>query len=148
MNGYIATNMTFYAVTYEELRKAAYEKGYALTLHGSLQRDLDVVAIPWTEEAVDAETLVKALTEASGGFVLDTCEGRDPTLKPHGRLGWSIHLGGPAGRYVDLSVMPLQPAKQPAKEPAMYEVEVSSEPTKPVTPSGSPTCQITGHDKH
>jgi len=30
--------------------------GYAIAPHGSLARDLDVIAVPWTEDAVSAET--------------------------------------------------------------------------------------------
>lgn len=87
---------------YPALVAIARSHGYALTLHGSLQRDLDIVAVPWTDAAVDAHTLVLALCQE---FDLapnhDLCE---PNLFPHGRLGWSIPLWW--GAYLDLSVMP------------------------------------------
>lgn len=82
----------------------AREYGYAIAVHGSLQRDLDLIAVPWSEVATDAETLVLAICQTTGGFILPDREGRDPSQKPHGRLAWSIHLG--AGLYIDLSVMP------------------------------------------
>lgn len=97
-----------------KLVRAARAKGYALAVHGSLTRDLDLVAIPWTEEAAPALEVAQALIDASGGFIRERTEGpghpagwpgtRDPSQKPHGRLAWSIHLGG--GPYIDLSVMP------------------------------------------
>ena len=96
------------------LTRAAKSKGYALAVHGSMRRDLDLVAVPWTEEASPAQDVVEAIIQASGGYLLERQMDpghpekwpgtRDPAQKPHGRLAWSIHLGG--GPYIDLSVMP------------------------------------------
>jgi hypothetical protein len=103
-----------FAWLYDHLVAVARDKGYALALHGSMVRDLDLIACPWTEEAVSAEELIAALTEAAGGFRYDVHdpdqavgtarEGRDPTPKPHGRLAWAIHFYGEP--YIDVSVMP------------------------------------------
>lgn len=98
---YLANKATFYAVAYSNLKATALQYGYALTLHGSLQKDLDVVAIPWIEEASNIETLVKALCDSIGGFILE----KECTSKPHGRQCYIIHLGGEGG-YIDLSVIP------------------------------------------
>jgi hypothetical protein len=92
-----------YLLYYAALRDAAREHGYALALHGSLGRDLDVVAIPWTPEAVEARALVDALCAATGLHVR-VDDRRD---KPHGRRCWTLqgvegHLRG----WVDISVMP------------------------------------------
>ena len=84
--------------------KVAKDRGYALTVHGSLARDFDFVAIPWTEEACPAEELAEAIRARCGGIVVDLT---NPCPKPHGRLAWKFHLGG--GPYVDLSVMPIKP---------------------------------------
>jgi len=94
---------------YRLLHDRARELGYALTLHGSLARDLDVVAIPWTDEAVSAAALVEALRAKIDGFIVDDprAKEKNPAPKPHGRLGWAIHLM--EGGYVDLSVMPTAP---------------------------------------
>lgn len=112
-DGYVSSAMTFYAVLYAEVRRTAFEKGYALALHGSLQKDLDVIAIPWVESASSEDDLVKAICETAGGFISPQ-DGKCPGLKPHGRHAWTIHLGGcsatepPEKRatYIDLSVMP------------------------------------------
>lgn len=93
----------------EPLRVVARSHGYALAVHGSLARDIDVVAVPWTAEAVEAEALVAALAaevERVNGHVYFRDRDKNPTEKPHGRRAWAIHLGG--GPYIDLSVMPLQ----------------------------------------
>lgn len=82
----------------------ARERGYAIAVHGSLARDFDFVAVPWTEDACSAEELVEAVVQLTGGFVNEHDEDPFPRRKPHGRLAWSIHLGG--GPYIDLSIMP------------------------------------------
>jgi len=92
----------FYGLYYVAMAKTARTLGYALTLHGSMQRDLDVVAIPWVDEAVDADALVKALADKHGLHVTSN----SPSSKPHGRRAWSLMIGGHF--YVDLSVVPLQ----------------------------------------
>lgn len=51
----------FYAAMWDDLRKAALEKGWALGLHGSLASDMDIMAMPWTEEAVNALEMILAL---------------------------------------------------------------------------------------
>lgn len=95
----------FWIVLSEEARAC----GYALALHGTLGRDLDVLACPWTDAAVSAEELVRRLAEKvawsreEDGSPFTT----GPVSKPHGRRSWSIPLG--AGLSVDLSVMPLAP---------------------------------------
>lgn len=89
--------------------------GYALGLHGSMARDLDLIAVPWTREAAPNETLVEALRDAVGGMIRNDEKHagnrwdertRNPTSKPHGRLAWSIYFAN-HNFYIDLSVMPL-----------------------------------------
>lgn len=99
----------YYAIV-PDAKEVARGLGYALLLHGSMSRDLDLVAIPWTAEAAEPEALVEAVRAKFqcwiGDCRLDAEEqvrrgGRD---KPHGRRAWSLHLGGHA--FIDLSVMP------------------------------------------
>lgn len=108
----------FYAVILPHAVRAARECGYALAVHGSLVEDLDLIAVPWVEEAVPAEELVARLLAAVGGFVpggvlpgfpLDVKPGIEAgrTAKPHGRMSWNIHWMGHV--RIDLCVMPLVP---------------------------------------
>lgn len=100
------------------LRSVAEKHGYALGFHGSGQRDLDLIAVPWIEEAGAPEVLVEDLRQTVNGVIfqypstplsLGDWTRRNPQPKPHGRLAWSIHFGDlDAGFYIDLSVMPLQ----------------------------------------
>ncbi len=98
----------------EPLRARARELGYAVGVHGTLKRDIDLIACPWTNEAVEAGILAEELrlvaAKINGYAFLNPREDdrhhRDgqPGYKPWGRLCWSFHLGG--GPYIDLSVMP------------------------------------------
>lgn len=92
------------------IRWIAYNNGYAIGVHGSGQRDFDLIAVPWADEAVSADELVERLVEAVEGVVE-----RPPAAKPHGRRAWSIKLTGRClfyeTPYIDLSVMPAQAAR-------------------------------------
>lgn len=64
------------------LRERAKVLGYAIAVHGSLERDIDLIAAPWTVEV-------------------------GPNLshpKPHGRLCWSWWIRN--WTYIDLSILP------------------------------------------
>lgn len=108
-----ATVTAAYAVMYPKLAEVARANGYALAVHGTAARDFDLVAIPWTEAAVDALTLVKALRGVAGGCWWSPESDKwypdgSPNQKPHGRVAWSVHLTdrGSEGPYLDISVMP------------------------------------------
>ena len=53
----------FYASIYDDLRNAAMKCGWALGLHGSLTNDMDIMAMPWTEDAKSEEELIKKLSD-------------------------------------------------------------------------------------
>ncbi len=94
-----------YAYVYPAMCEIARSKGYALALHGTMQRDFDLIAVPWVDEAVDAPELVAALEQVAGGYVFaHPTLGREPTPKPHGRMSWVLILDN--GAFIDLGVMP------------------------------------------
>ena len=91
-----------YGRAYTIARKIAREEGYAIGLHGSFTRDLDLIAVPWAERACEAEHLIRRIVDATG---LQLSDGVG--VKPHGRRAWTLlfpAFGDP--RFVDLSVMP------------------------------------------
>ena len=93
----------------ERVREIARECGYAVAVHGSEKRDLDLVAIPWIIEAEPAEYLVDRLCAEIGLVpreMPDPWQTEQPEDKPHGRRAWSLN-GCPDHLYVDLSVMPI-----------------------------------------
>lgn len=101
-----------HAILYPALREVARQHGYALAVHGSLERDIDLIAVPWTDGATKPDSLALALfhvceavftaqwpapeSPPAPGSLLN------PVVKPHGRLGWVVHL---PGTYIDLSVV-------------------------------------------
>jgi hypothetical protein len=98
------------------LRTEAKLHGYALAVHGSLQRDIDLIAAPWTAEAATPETLVKGLKSVLRHLYPVELE-VGPNLehpKPHGRLCWSFWIR--PWTYIDLSVMPLLPPQPSQSE--------------------------------
>lgn len=91
------------------LRDAARAHGYALAVHGSLSRDLDLIAVPWTNEASDLDSIVSALAaatkEATGwGHVSGRSDNSWRTDKPHGRIAVTILAS--AELSLDISFMP------------------------------------------
>ncbi len=113
-------------------RVAARHRGYALAVHGSLSRDVDLLAVPWTDTAADPAVVVEAIRKAVGGwlvvaepnrregyYMMDDAEGADkrsPVERPHGRTGWRI-FGALKHSYIDLSVMPPLRAAAGARPP-------------------------------
>ncbi len=92
-------------------RGAAHGCGYALAVHGSELRDLDLIAVPWSDEAQDGDALIAAICRAVGGTI-----NGPPTEKPHGRRSFSILVGDvvlgnfkPLRPYLDVSVVPFLP---------------------------------------
>lgn len=96
----------FYAVLYSSMRKAALDCGYALALHGTMQSDMDLMAMPWVEDAKPVEELVKALDDCVGHTVWKDLKWKDRTEKPHGRVAYTISIMG--DWFIDLSVIPPQ----------------------------------------
>lgn len=93
----------------EPMRTVARDCGYAIAVHGSLARDIDLVAIPWTDQAVDPELLVTRLAAVASSIVGRCNPSADWVKKPHGRRAVTLLLwGGDQFGHVDidLSIMP------------------------------------------
>ena len=108
---YIPQTREYYGVLIAALRHVAYRCGYALAVHGSLKTDIDLLAAPWREGAVNREYLAEEIRKTAEqiiGFAhtrkYDVC----PIHKPEGRLAWTFYLvpEDVTGPYIDLSVMP------------------------------------------
>ena len=104
-----AYNRALLGLILPPMRQAAKDAGYAITVHGSLDRDIDLVAIPWRDQGVwSIDKLVEALVGAMRGFVGRAhCHDKEWEVKPHGRraktlLAWV----GENSANIDLSVIP------------------------------------------
>lgn len=105
----------------KHMREIARQDGWALGVHGSMTRDLDVIAVPWTDQATDEAAFVEAMRAAVArelqgqAFIGAGDDRRNPghETKPHGRRCWTIHgiseqlveSEQGAHPYVDLAVM-------------------------------------------
>lgn len=89
------------------IREVAHNHGYAVAVHGSLSRDIDLVAIPWTEVADTPDVLVQAIAGALSGILGRCHRMQGETAKPHGRIAYTLVHGGFIGE-IDLSVFPPQ----------------------------------------
>ena len=88
----------------EEMRLVARVHGYALAVHGTQKRDLDVIAVPWQEEVSNAEQLVDAIEKELNLIAI-----RRSVRKPRGRLGYILcgrkWRKGADHQPIDLSVV-------------------------------------------
>jgi hypothetical protein len=107
------------------LHDVATKCGYALGVHGTMGRDLDLIAVPWTEEAITHSALAEEIRHVINGkiYSLMTVPGSDkpvanPQVKAHGRVAWVIHQGD--GPYIDLSVMPRRRARKKPRPPCPH----------------------------
>ena len=98
--------IAFYAILFDRFKKTAADLGYALTVHGSMASDMDLIAIPWTEEAVEAEVLVKAISDEMGPTIWKDYHIAEKANKPHGRVAYT--LSWYSDWFIDLSIMPLK----------------------------------------
>jgi hypothetical protein len=77
--------------------------GYAIGEHGTRGRDLDLMAMPWTDRAGIPELIVEEVASALEAPIVN-----GPEDRPHGRRVWSIHPRHTARHdfwYIDLSVI-------------------------------------------
>ena len=96
----------FYAFCYEDLMNIAKSHGYNLAIHGSLARDMDLVAIPWSDNPMPRLTLLWAFERYFKGPI-DTSSCDEAyylySKLPGGRHSFVINLnrGGAWNGYVD-----------------------------------------------
>ena len=92
----------YMAGVYPRWAEIARQHGYALAVHGSCARDLDVVFIPWAEVISSPETVIEALTSEFAVTKIGDLEARF-----HGRLCQTLSWMGDC--FADISF--IQPTK-------------------------------------
>jgi len=103
---------SLYAYYFEMLKDIAYGYGYNLVLHGSLNRDLDLIAIPWQEVLKSHDEMIREFANILGGEVLITESGLFTNM-PHNRINYIININRGDGfsgiedkqYYLDISVI-------------------------------------------
>lgn len=110
----------FYRRIIPKLQAEARECGYALAVHGSLRRDLDLIAVPWVKKYRSPNVLALRLMKLAGGMTYGrNWVYKSWTEKPNGRRSISlilcrpwVHIKGKGvprkkevhGAYLDLSI--------------------------------------------
>ena len=107
---------SYYAIMFEPLKKIAIKYGYNLVLHGSLNRDMDLIAIPWIEKIGDIDKMIAEFCVYVGGEIQLCNEQRNEngeivgdlfTVKPHMRRVYVINIyrGGylTGGGFMDIA---------------------------------------------
>lgn len=92
------------AALYPELAVITRKHGYALAIHGSLARDMDLICVPWIDTPSEPQVVVNEITAT-----FDIRQLKNPawTEKEHGRLVTTISIGH-GDCAIDLSFMPLK----------------------------------------
>lgn len=104
-----------YSLFYEMLKQIALQYGYNLVVHGSMQRDLDLIAIPWVDNPKPEYEMIQDFEMYLTGY-----RGMKPdfSVLPGGRHAYVINLnrGDKNGEwvrfedreyYLDISVVQL-----------------------------------------
>ncbi|MDM1715219.1 hypothetical protein HX137_31930 [Pseudomonas sp. 165] len=89
-----------YACVYAQLAEVARSHGYALSAHGSLAADFDLVCIPWAKDVSAPQDVVDEITNS---FAIDQIG--EAGQKEHGRIAFTISFSFGECR-LDLSFMP------------------------------------------
>jgi len=100
---HVVTNgrAAFYACIWDDLRNAAMNCGWALALHGSLKSDMDIMAMPWVENAKPVEEMIEALAECfTDNMLINT---KPNYGKPNGRVVYTLSIW--ADFYLDISII-------------------------------------------
>lgn len=100
-----ATYAPMYCALYPQLAEIARKHGYALAIHGSLGRDMDLICVPWADEPAEPSAVVDEIT---GTFAIVKIG--ELTPKKHGRVCQTISIGF-GDCFLDLSFMPMLAAE-------------------------------------
>jgi hypothetical protein len=88
----------------EPLRKIARQHGYAIAVHGSLSKDIDLLAVPWVKKASSYEDLANAVCEVFNKYFEHACINGKFTEQPHGRISCAIVMAS-SPVFIDLSII-------------------------------------------
>jgi hypothetical protein len=93
----------FYAAMWEDIRKCAMDLGWAVAIHGSLSSDMDIMAMPWTNDTVSFEKLVCSISKLFDSNSISELYSITYNEKPHGRIVATIPIW--EDFYLDVSTI-------------------------------------------
>lgn len=131
---------SLYAFYFSVIKEVGLKYGYNIVLHGSLARDLDLVAIPWQEEIGDKDLMIDEIAQIIGGVVMmfdrsvDDLEGKRFTMKPFGRMAYIININRDIELLYDGFIVKEKDFSQP-----QYYIDLSVLPANGHIQQNSPT---------
>lgn len=93
----------FYACMWEDIRHCAMDCGWAVALHGSLSSDMDIMAMPWVEDAVPFEKLINRVSKLFKDNDMSSLYVITYNEKAHNRVVATIPIF--ADFYLDISTI-------------------------------------------
>ncbi len=79
---------SYYAIMFEPLKRISMNYGYNLVLHGSLNRDMDLIAIPWNEELGSVDDMLNEFCN----YICGKINYELSSDAPHGRKWYVIDI--------------------------------------------------------
>ena len=93
----------FYATLLESFRKTCLDNGYALAIHGSSSRDMDLIAVAWIDDAITPKLLIDEIQKCLFGTVYNQDINTDGLVRSHGRITYTISIQG--DWFIDFTVI-------------------------------------------
>ena len=105
---------------FKEIEVKTKDLGWCILAHGSMERDLDILATPWTDEACTTQELVEIIRLTFAEFVKGKCyKSAVCVKKPFGRKAYNLYaltneedliVSCTAGAFpfIDLSIIDLR----------------------------------------
>lgn len=92
-----------YSLIFQTLREIGRYHGYNVLLSGSLNRDLDLVCIPWINKPSSHYQLLIAFDQYCNGKQMESIDYYSPGIQPGHRYSYIINLnrGGKWNNYQD-----------------------------------------------
>lgn len=122
-----------YAYYFLALKEIAKDFGYNLVVHGSMNRDLDLVAIPWVDDLKPEALMIEAMVEYLGGSIQQR-DGEPNILLPGGRKAYVLNLN--RGGY-----------KRNEKGEIAHPIDYTPDPQYYIDISVTPHVKILSHGK-
>lgn len=99
----IKVKPSFYAFCFEPLKEIAKKHGYNLVMHGSLNRDFDLIAIAWAEKYSDELEMIQEMDMFLNGKSSERKIDYMFSILPPNRKSYVINLnrGGSWNDYQD-----------------------------------------------
>jgi hypothetical protein len=120
-----------YAYYFLQLKEIAQEYGYNLVVHGSMNRDLDLIAIPWVNDPKPELELINALNKYLNGWTTESTALYLHGVLPGGRHSYVIQLN--RGGYMNTGTGLHEPLTEGREVPEytpdpQYYIDISVTP--------------------